>query len=423
MTSDRRQISWGIVDQGLSSATNFAGSVLAARMLSAHEFGAFAVGFSLYLVSLGVSRSWSSEPLVVRFAAASTKDQETAIRQGAMASIVVGSIVAIGLVVAAVALWTSIGTVLVALALLLPALMLQDFCRYALILQRRSRDAALNDLCWLVVLLVMFAAARSQHLTAATALICWAMGALVAGLVGLGQLRCLPSRTVVDWFRDHRDLSWKYCGEFVLLSGTALLLTVGLGAVGGLSEAAGFRGAQVALGPLGVLFMGATMQMTPIMAHESKSGLNRLPPIGRRVSGVLGSIAAIWGLVLMFLPDRLGVALLGSSWVATRPLLPFWTAYYFASGLTFGATIGLRACGAAKISLRLRASVAPIGMILGIIGAAVAGPKGASIGLLLGIVIALPLWWRAFLSVCRSHESGSPRMSLAQTVGRETPAP
>ncbi len=424
MSSDRRQIAWGLVDQGLSSATNF-GWLRPRRQDADGRTNSVPLRSASRSISCPseLSRSWSSEPLVVRFAAASSQDQQLAIRQGATASLAVGFGAAMTMIVAAATLWTTIGPVLLALALMLPALMLQDFCRYALILQRRSRDAALNDLCWLVVLVLIFAFARSLQLTAATALICWAAGAVVAAVVGLGQLRCRPSSKVVDWFRDHRDLSWKYCGEFVLLSGTALLLTVGLGAVSGLSDAAGFRGAQVALGPLGVLFMGATMQMTPIMARRAKVGLRGLPFIGRRISAVLGSIAAVWGLVLVFLPDRLGEALLGSSWVATSPLLPFWAAYYFASGLTFGATIGLRACGAATVSLRLRASVAPIGLILGLVGAAAGGPRGASIGLLLGVIIVLPLWWRAFLEVCRGGETREPKSSLTYTVGREAPAP
>lgn len=417
MGSNRRQIGWGLVDQGFSSATNFGGSVLAARMLSSHEFGGFAVGFSLYLIVLGLSRSWSSEPLMVRFAAASREEQGEAIRQGAAASIAVGATGGLALAAASPVLWESVGRVLLATAVLLPALTLQDYCRYALIVRRRSRDAALNDLVWLVVLLVAFAGVRSQHLTATTAVVLWALGAIAASALGLAQLHCLPAfASVVGWARRQHDLSWRYSGEFVLLSGSAILLTVGLGAIGGLSDAAGFRGAQVALGPLGVLFMGATMQMTPIMVVAARSGGERLRQIGRNISAVLGSFAGLWGTALLLIPDGVGAALLGSSWSATRPLIPIWAAYYLASGLASGATIGLRSSGAARTSLRLRALVAPIGLTLGLLGALLDGPRGASIGLLIGNAVALPMWWRAFLKVCAAH--GAAPMPEALTTGK-----
>jgi hypothetical protein len=63
----RSAFGWGLVDQVLSSATNFGGSVLAARALSSSGFGAVAIGFSVFLLVLGIARAWSSEPLVIRY--------------------------------------------------------------------------------------------------------------------------------------------------------------------------------------------------------------------------------------------------------------------------------------------------------------------------------------------------------------------
>jgi len=301
-------------------------------------------------------------------------------------------------VVASVALMlrSSIGAVLLVLALFLPALVLQDFCRYALIVQRRSRDAALNDLVWLIVLIGAFAMARALHATATVALVCWALGALVGSVMGLLQLRCLPSSKLAQWVRSNSDLSWRYSGEFILLSGTAMLLTVGLAAFNGVRDAAGFRGVQVILGPLGVLFMGTTMQMTPILARRLHAGGDRFSGAVRRVSATLGSVAAVWGVTLLLVPTRLGEAMLGSSWAATRQLLPIWIAYYVAGGLVLGPAIGLRAKGAATVSLRVRVLVAPVALGLGLLGALIGGPRGASIGLLIGNLVAVPLWWRAF---------------------------
>ena len=89
--------------------------------------------------------------------------------------------------------------------------------------------------------------------------------------------------------------------------------------------------------------MGATMQMTPIMARLTQSG-SALLSAAWKVFCLTGAAAAIWGVTLLFMPSQTGIALLGSSWSETRPLLPIWAAYYLASGLTMGA-IGLPATG------------------------------------------------------------------------------
>ena len=418
MSSDRKQLAWGMVDQGFSSASNFGGSILAARMLSTTEFGAFSIGFALYVIVLGLSRAWSSEPLVVRYAASEERNQADAIRRGATTAFTAGVLGGAALCVAGFLLSSAVRTTLFAVALFLPALMLQDFWRYALILRRRSRDAAVNDLTWLVVLVVAFAAARSHNLTAAGAVVLWAAGAVVGCLVGLVQLRMLPARRFVAWMRGHRDLSWPYTGEFLLLSGAGMLLTVGLGAIGGLGDAGGFRGALVALGPLGILFMGTSMQVTPMMARRIAAGRADLRRLGIRVSGALGAVAAGWGLMLLLIPDHLGEKLLGSSWQSAQDLIPILSGYYVSTALMLGATVGLRALGAARTALKLRLVVAPIGLGLGLLGAIISGSKGAALGLLIGNAIALPLWWRTFVREANAHRSaersGVPPFVLAE---------
>ena len=239
MSSDRRQIAWGLVDQGVSSATNFGGSILAARMLPTSGFGAFAIGFSTYVIVLGLSRSWSSDPLLIRFAASSGSDQHGAVRQGMSAALVVGAVGGIVLVITGVLLGFETGGTLVIVGLALSPLMLQDFCRYALIMQRRSRDAAANDLVWLVVLCGAFAVASTRdQLTPQVVMICWSVGGVVAAAIGLIQLETTPVAHVADWVRRNGDLAWRYSTEFMLMSGTAVLLTIALGAVGGLPDAA-----------------------------------------------------------------------------------------------------------------------------------------------------------------------------------------
>src|SRR5262245_23563789 len=62
-----RRLSWGMADQAMSSLANFALAVATARLVSAEEFGAFAVAFTTYLIALNVGRHLSSQPLAIRY--------------------------------------------------------------------------------------------------------------------------------------------------------------------------------------------------------------------------------------------------------------------------------------------------------------------------------------------------------------------
>jgi len=74
---------WGLLDQALSSLTNFALTFTAARSLDPHAFGGFSLAFAAYLLALGFSRSVGSEPLVVRFSGAREEEWRAAVREAA----------------------------------------------------------------------------------------------------------------------------------------------------------------------------------------------------------------------------------------------------------------------------------------------------------------------------------------------------
>ena len=58
-------MSWGLVDQGFSSATNFGLTVIAGRLVGPKGLGVVYIGFSLYLFVLSFQRALVTDPLVV----------------------------------------------------------------------------------------------------------------------------------------------------------------------------------------------------------------------------------------------------------------------------------------------------------------------------------------------------------------------
>ena len=64
------RLTWGLVDQAVSSLTNFAVGLFVARGLGAVDFGIFALAWATYGAALNISRGLASDPFVVRFSGA-----------------------------------------------------------------------------------------------------------------------------------------------------------------------------------------------------------------------------------------------------------------------------------------------------------------------------------------------------------------
>ena len=61
------RMSWGLVDQAISSLTNFAVGIVVAHNFELEEFGAFTLAWFTYGLVLNISRGLATDPLVVRF--------------------------------------------------------------------------------------------------------------------------------------------------------------------------------------------------------------------------------------------------------------------------------------------------------------------------------------------------------------------
>ena len=61
------RLGWGLLDQAVSSLTNFVVVLYAARTVDAEQFGAFSLAYITYGFALSASRGIASGPLQVRF--------------------------------------------------------------------------------------------------------------------------------------------------------------------------------------------------------------------------------------------------------------------------------------------------------------------------------------------------------------------
>lgn len=428
-----RRVSWGLADQAVSSLSNFAVGVLVARTVDPDAFGAFSVAFTTYTIALITSRALASEPFMVRHSGTGDAVWLQATRGSSAMALLVGAVAASVVATSGVVLGSQLGVALIALAVVLPGLLVQDMWRFAYIAQGRADRAFRLDLWWLLIVvpgLLVVDATGSDSL--AWPILVWG-GA--GGLTALGAslaARSLPTfRAAIAWMRDSRDLGWRYVVEALVSLGAIQVATYAVVALSGLAAAGALRGGQLLLGPMQVLLMGIGITAIPegvrLMGRRGPGGLRRPALI---VSLGVAISTLIWGLVVQSLPDEAGTALLGETWVSARVLIMPLALAYAAGSLGLGAGIGLRVLADSRRSLRARSVDATAQVIGGVAGASQLGALGAAYGLAGGALLGAAAHWVLFLASswqAPPSDQASPRLDAVATghpeAGREVGPP
>ncbi len=413
-----RRAGWGMADQGFSSLTNFALGVLVARSVSPQAFGAFALVFTIYTLLLGFCRALATEPLLVRFTAAPDRWPSGVSSAAGMAALI-GVFAGSGCLIVGSIFGGFIGYGLIGLGLTLPGLLVQDSWRYAFFAEGRADKAFVNDVVWAIVLAVAFPLlAILDQLSLLSLMLAWGIAASVGAVFGVFQSHVIPNpgRTRL-WWRQQRDLTRRYIGEFAAINGAGRLADFGVGAVAGLSSLGSVRGATILLGPLNVLLMGARMVSLPEAVRILNSSRHKLRRLSALVSFVLAIGSITWGAIIALLPSRFGVALLGSTWPGARRLIVPIALGSAAQGILMGAGVGLRALLAVKRALRARVILSLLILPATIGGAAVGQAYGAAWGGAAAAMVGAILWWGHLNRAI--EEYGASQAGLTPAVAME----
>ena len=408
-----RRSSWGFVDQALSSASNFAFGVFVAATVSAQDFGAFTIVYAIYGLWIGVSAGLASIPLVVGYSATPPDRFRPASRASVGTALAVSAPGVVGCLVAANFTSPVISGPLLALAVVLPGLCVQDGWRYSFLAGGHPERAALNDGIWVAVQVLATAAVIALDGLSVTAMIlAWGGAGTVAALVGVRQAGVTPApgRTLA-WLNEQRVLGPRYAIESVAhRSGGWLALAV-VGAVAGLQAVGALRGALLlATGPLNLLFVGATFAFVPEGVRLLRRSPELLSGAMRRLGLGVALIALAWSLVAIAIPDALGEKLLGSTWTGAEPLLPYLTLFAVSLGAYMGAAQGLLALRAARRSLFVQLVGLAVSLPAVAAGAALAGARGAALSTGLASVLRSALGWLQFARALREPPDSEPEV-------------
>ena len=322
-SSDHRSIALGFVDQAFSSATNFGLSLLAGRLLGPAGLGEVFLGFSIYLVALGLQRRVLTEPLVATTAGEDGHRLRESTGLALTVALVAGLAATAGGIAAGLVLPGLPGRgVLLIAPWLLPTL-LQDVIRSILFRDARPVAATANDGVWLVVMALTVVPAWRVG-TAEAVMASWAVGAVAASLVGLLQIGVRPrsARMGLRWWR--RDAlpfgKWNAGAAFISQVGSnagVFILSVILGA----TSLGGLRAAESVFAPLTLVVPAISLPGLPLVARTVSCDLRRALRLSVRLSGVAFSATLAYVIVIALGGWKLLPLLFGESFAQFTDLI------------------------------------------------------------------------------------------------------
>ena len=401
-----RRLGWGVLDQGISSLSNFILGIMVARALPAPEFGAFALAFVTFGFVINASRGPSTDPLIVRFSGEPRERWRPAAGAALGTSLSVGVIAGVLCLFVGLAIGGDIGTGFMALAVGLPGILLQDGYRFAFFSRGQGHRAFLNDLVWgLLQTATLVVLAATDHLTIASSLMAFGGTATVAAGFGWWQLRLAPHVGMArSWLVEQRALGGRYFIENVSTAGARQLRMVAVGLLAGLAAVAQVRAAEILMGPFMTLLAGVSQVSVPEARVVLSNQPRRLIRFCLTLASVQGAAAAVWTVVvLIVLPAGLGELLLQDLWEPTQKLLLPLGLVLVLGCFENSASAGLRALGAARRSLAAQLTGSGLYVLLGGLGAELGGAYGSVWGLFCAMLLSEVMWWTQLRRGLRDH--------------------
>jgi O-antigen/teichoic acid export membrane protein len=413
-----RRVGWNVVDQALSALSNVVLSVLVARSVSAAGFGTFSTAFVIFGIAVAVTRSGVGQPLQIGFSAAAPDVRHQATRRALGCALLIGLSAAALVGGAGLLLGGELGPALLALAVVLPGLLLQDSCRMAMFTAGRPAAAALIDGVWAVAQVCLLLACTGLGWTSVPILIvAWGFSATLSAVLGLVVLRLVPApRRGLAWLRDERKLTKYLLGEYVFGLGSAQLAILLVGVLASTTAVGALRAAQVLLGPLGIVGAAAFQFSVPEVARRPELSRSRRLLFAGGVSGALGLITVVYLAVLLLLPDPVGVALFGDSWSGAAAVLLAMGVSSLASSLANGPAGVLYGMGRAQATFRINLAKGPLLLCVVSLATVEWGVVGAAWALAAVEAAVLPAWWLTLTTATRQAKLDPASVDPAQPV-------
>lgn len=378
---------FNLVSQTLNSGGNLLLALMVARNATPAEFGAWAISYVGYVIALSFTRSMASMPMMLVRISPEDDEERRTVRGGLSVAAVVGLL---GLVILCVVglLFPAGRLTCWAFAVTLPGLLVQDAARYVFFRSRRPQLAAWSDTLWLVLQVAAFACLMlTGRDTAALSTIAWGLaGAAGAGFSLLVLRIGLSAGEALSFTRNHRWVSNRLVVDAVLVTLSTNALPVVVASVAGLAAAGALRAAQTVMGGVSLVTAGLTPTMTVESVRKLDDGGNEYSLLWRWCL-IIAVAAAVYGVIVLSVPDALGERILGENWLPAEPLLLALVIQASLRGPFTGVPIILRARNDLNGALLLRAQTCVPALLVPAACAYQWGAVGAAWGIAAAAVI------------------------------------
>jgi O-antigen/teichoic acid export membrane protein len=399
-------------DQVISGASNVLIAILAARLLSAAQFGLFGIVFLVYTLVVWITRGLVSDTLLVHPLESRERPGEaigTALVLAALLSIGVAG------VGAAIRFWDpAFGDALLVLAGCLPLLVLQDVGRYLAFATERPMRAVLLDTVWLVV---MVGAVAALFVTGTHSLVwlvgAWAGSGAAAGLFVCAWTGVREIQLDLGWLRKTWGVAWRFLVSYATMQTSALGMSAEIGAIAGATALGGVQGTLVLVRPYTTFQVAAITHWIGEVARSR--GRRQVWRHALAASSLTAAVAVTNLAVMLVLPNRIGETLLGASWHYAKPLLLPAAVQLVILGLLTGPQTGLLGLRAMNKVMAIGVTTTVVSLIAAGAGAALGGAKGALWLVDAGLGVVMVVWW-ATLAAHLRRGTAHPRAALPTDV-------
>lgn len=371
-----RRVALGLLDAGISSIGNLAISVFAARTMPVSDFGVLTTAMLALIVLTGLSKSIHGDVLVLT-SASSSDERRVRRSQDSLDSTVAVSVLIGGIGLLAYLAWELVddqsfgraATTLLASAVVVPFLLVQDHYRWIDYTRGRVDLALVNNTLWTssaFALVVIAYFLWDTDPSPALVILLWGAGtipAVVFGRMCTGASLRLRGRT--GWVRENRALVGTLIQDYGLLQASsqgAVLLLAGLSTP---ADVGLFRKAQMFLAPVNVAMNGLNSVLQPLLvARYARSGHRGVVSVAMPIAAVAAAAVVLYGVLVLSLPVEAAGVLVGEGWSEARAFLPA-VVVHVGAGIVGGcAGLSLRAVGRVKLQVRVRWIIAPLSVLV-----------------------------------------------------------
>ncbi|HWF14972.1 MAG TPA: hypothetical protein VG244_02205 [Acidimicrobiales bacterium] len=394
--SRQRVMGLTVVDQGASSASNFALAFVVAHYSNAHGLGIFAIVSTTYIVTQGLVRSLTSDCLLTRH------DPDEGVmatyeRAGFLSALACSFVASLLILAVSMAFSGELRLTFVILGLSFTLLAAQDFARVLGISRYNPSYAIWLDMVWLVLFIAVYVVLRHQgHLSLAWVYGAWsATGAAVGLYAAVSHVTVRNWRQLVTfWFRSERSVGFRFAGQWLLVSSWAYVAIYLFVLIFSVAVIGQFKLAQVALGPITIMSQGIATGLVAVAARYFRADVRKALRFVLLGGLATAAVMLLWTLAIYVVPVHSLTKALGTAWPAAHRMLPLMGLAFALASMSGAIAAGLRAIRAAKENLYLAIVMVPILAASSLVAGILWGVQAAIGGICVGYAInSIAGWW------------------------------